>query len=179
MHPRIQELVEHLNDSRATLRAALDAVPPARRQMRPAPDRWSVAEVLEHLAIVEARVTQALSARLIAAKASGLVEERETHSTLVAFDVSRFLDRGKPFKAGDASQPKAGMDASGAWAALEQSRAALLEVVIDGDGLALGEISHPHPAFGPLTMYEWLAFLGGHDARHAAQIREIGAALGS
>ena len=31
--------------------------------------------------------------------------------------------------------------------------------------------------FGPLDLYTWFAFIGAHEARHAAQIREIGAAL--
>jgi hypothetical protein len=41
------------------------------------------------------------------------------------------------------------------------------------DRLALGTLSMPHPLFGPLSAYHWLAFVGGHEARHAAQIREI------
>ena len=30
-----------------------------------------------------------------------------------------------------------------------------------------------HPYFGALNMYQWGVFLGYHDLRHAAQIREI------
>jgi hypothetical protein len=49
--------------------------------------------------------------------------------------------------------------------------------MLAGDGYALGEIVHPHPALGPLDMYGWMAFCGAHAARHAAQIREIDAIL--
>jgi len=41
------------------------------------------------------------------------------------------------------------------------------------DGLALGQVTMPHPLLGEMTAYEWLATLGTHEARHAAQIREI------
>ena len=177
MHTRIEELVRHLNASRATLRSAVDAVPPERRQTRPEPDRWSVAEVLEHLAIVEHRIAGLLAERLETAKANGLAEEHETSSVLDAFNPSRLLDRTRRFVTGEASKPKAGLSADAAWTELQRSRAAVLAVVAAGDGLALGEISHPHPALGTFTMYEWLAFLGAHDARHASQIHEIGAAL--
>ena len=34
---------------------------------------------------------------------------------------------------------------------------------------------HPHGALGPLTFFLWAAFVGAHEARHAAQIQEIGA----
>jgi uncharacterized damage-inducible protein DinB len=179
MHPRIQELLQHLNSSRETLRQAVEAVPPARRQDRPEADRWSVAEIVEHLAIVEHRLAQLLGSRLKAAKANGLGKEHETSSVLEAFQPERLLDRSRRFVTGEASRPTAGVRADAAWAALERARGELLGVVAAGDGLALGEIAHPHPVLGTFTMYEWLAFLGAHDARHALQIREIADALGT
>lgn len=42
-----------LNADRRALRAAVERVPASLRTVKPAPDRWSVAEVLEHLSIVE------------------------------------------------------------------------------------------------------------------------------
>ncbi len=51
------------------------------------------------------------------------------------------------------------------------------DVLHAGDGLAIGTLSLPHPLFGPLTAYHWLAFVGAHEARHAAQIREIALVL--
>ena len=179
MHPRIDELVEHLHASRADLRAAVDSVPAGRRRERPGVDRWSVAEVLEHVGLVEQRVADALTARLADAKAGGLAAETDTSSVLASFDVARILDRSRRFMTGEGSKPKAGLDVAAAWDALERSRDTLLQAATAGDGLALGELSSPHPVLGQLTMYEWLAFLGSHDARHAAQIREIGAQLNS
>jgi uncharacterized damage-inducible protein DinB len=65
MHPRIQELLTYLDDARAALLAAVSEAPPAILTERPGEDRWSIADVLEHLAIVERRTatTAALSAR--------------------------------------------------------------------------------------------------------------------
>jgi hypothetical protein len=31
----------------------------------------------------------------------------------------------------------------------------------------------PHPAWGPLNLYQWLAFVGAHEARHLAQISAL------
>ena len=31
----------------------------------------------------------------------------------------------------------------------------------------------PHPVLGALTFQQWIAFLGYHEARHAAQIRAV------
>ena len=52
-----------------------------------------------------------------------------------------------------------------------------LAAIARGDGLALSQVEHPHPIFGPLNLYQWVAFVGAHEARHAAQIREVGAQL--
>ena len=45
-----------LLQDRAALRAAVDVVPESKRTTRSAPDRWSVAEILEHVAIVNSRI---------------------------------------------------------------------------------------------------------------------------
>jgi len=60
-----------------------------------------------------------------------------------------------------------------AWEALESATESLHKMVVSGDGLALDAVSHPHPALGPMSIYQWIAFVGAHEARHAAQIREI------
>jgi hypothetical protein len=65
-----------------------------------------------------------------------------------------------------------GLDADAAWAALERATMEVRASIAEGDGLALSTITHPHPLFGPLTLYDWIAFVGAHEARHAAQIRE-------
>jgi uncharacterized damage-inducible protein DinB len=34
-------------------------------------------------------------------------------------------------------------------------------------------VSVPHALLGPLTLYEWVLFVGQHEARHAGQVRDI------
>jgi hypothetical protein len=174
-HPRIQELLDHLTASRADLRAAVETVAPEMRERRPAPDRWSVAEILEHLSIVEARVADRLTATLAAARIGGLGPELETTPVMPTVDMRKLLDRANTRAAPEALHPH-GMAWAAAWEALDRSRERFCEVVQSGDGLALGTLTMPHPALGELTLYQWIGTVGGHEARHAAQIREIGAA---
>ena len=87
-------------------------------------------------------------------------------------DVERLADRGSRLVAGERAEPRAGLDHTAAWAALERSRAELRAALIDGDGLALGERVQPHPFIGPLNLYQWVLFVGAHEARHARQIAE-------
>jgi hypothetical protein len=177
MHPRLEELVRHLDTTRAELRAAIDSVPAERRATAPASGGWSVVGVMEHLAVMEPRATAMIAQKVDEAKAAGLGRETDTSPILPGLGIDRVLDRTMKIEAPDAIQPRGEMDADSAWASLETSRAALKQVIANADGLALNEVSEPHRLFGPLTVYQWIGFVGAHEARHAAQIREIGASL--
>ena len=169
MHPRTAELLAYLDEADAALRAAYDAVPAERRAERPTPDRWSPAEVVHHLAIVERRVAQRIAALVEEARA--LPAETDASPVLPTLTARRLVDRTRRIVAGEASQPR-DTEAGRAWADLDETRRALKEIVAGADGLALGQVHAPHPALGDISGYEWIAFVGAHEARHAAQIRE-------
>ena len=174
------DLIQHLNQNRTALRQAVDSIPASLRERRPGADRWSVAEVLEHLAIVERRVAgrmaDALKTAAASAEATAASAKASAGSPTHTIDrdlVARFSDRSQRFKASEASEPKGGMTADQAWAALEEVRADLTRMVREGDQFPLAEPIAPHPRFGPWNFRQWAVFMGGHDARHADQIREM------
>jgi uncharacterized damage-inducible protein DinB len=173
IHPRTLELVRHLDTNRAELWLAVEDISPENRERRAAPERWSVAEVLEHLAIVEARVTSRLGDAFEAARAAGMAPDEETGSVVDPSFRERAHDRSKRFKTGEHAEPKGGLTADQAWAKLEDTRQAFLDLLERADGLAVSGITAPHPAFGTLNFHQWAVFLGAHDARHALQIREM------
>ena len=169
MHPRIAELLAYVDRETENLRDVYHSVPPDRRNVRTDPVRWSPAEIVMHLAIVDQRITQRLAALI--EEARGLPPEPEVSPLLPNPLITRALDRTSRFKTGPASEP-IDVDPAGVWDELMTQRRALVEVVARGDGLALGRVSAPHPALGSLTGYEWIAFVGAHAARHAEQMRE-------
>ena len=59
MHPRLVELVDFLDRQRADLTDAVSGIPVERHTIVPPGGGWSVAEVMEHLVILEARVAKA------------------------------------------------------------------------------------------------------------------------
>jgi hypothetical protein len=178
MHPRIAEIMDHLDDQRTLLRRAFDEGPVESREREPAPGRWSVAGIIEHLAIVEERVAGALAARIASARADGVAVETSTDPVLPSFDLARIVNRTKRFNAPDAIHPT-GLTALAAWDALERAGGRIRAVLRAGDGLALDTVTHEHPAFGPISIYEWFAVVGSHEARHAGQILEINASARS
>jgi hypothetical protein len=176
MHPRLQELFAYLSVRRTALREAVEAVPEVLRDRQPAADRWSVAEVLEHLGLVEERFKTIIADRLAEARASGLGAERETSPIVPTLNLAGILDRSSKHQAPDVVRPH-GSDWKTAWSRLEDIRRSFLGVYGSGDGLALADVVHVHPRLGSLNLYQWGVWVGGHEARHTEQIREIAATL--
>jgi DinB superfamily len=106
----------------------------------------------------------------------GIPEERETGSLLNSLDTYDLTRRDRRLMAPDPVMPRGDYTAAQGLAALALSREALLAAIRSGDGLALGELTFPHPLLGSLDLYQWILFVGQHEARHAAQIAEIGRA---
>jgi|RhiMetdeSRZDD1v2_1073273.scaffolds.fasta_scaffold806223_2 uncharacterized damage-inducible protein DinB len=173
MHPRIKELVEALDSRRADLTRAVNEVPASARNRRPSEDRWSVAEVLEHLALVEENIAPMVRRLAADQGASGLGAEPDSTSVAETLDLAFVLDRSKKRVAREAMQPRTGIDATAAWTHLERARQVTQETLRELDGVSLGSVSAPHPALGPLNGYQWFLFLAAHEGRHTAQIREI------
>ena len=49
--------------------------------------------------------------------------------------------------------------------------------LLAADGRDFTAVSREHPTLGTLDGYQWVASIGGHEARHTAQIREAAAEL--
>ena len=177
MHSRITELLGYIESERAKLRAVVETIPASHRAVAPASGRWSVLEILDHLRIVEGRIAGMFAKRLEEARAANLPPETDEASVLAAFQIDKVLNRGKRLQAPAPLHPTVPVDAEAAFAALAETRTKFVEVVRSADGVSLAQVSAPHPFFGDLNLYEWIAFVGAHEARHADQIREVGASL--
>ena len=179
MHPRSEEVLNYLDKTRSDLRTAVDSVPSLARNTRPAADQWSVAQVLEHLAIAHSRVAAGVSKWIAEAKAAGLGPETGNSSLLGTIPTERITDRSQKVQAPETILPRSDLDADTAWTELEQAREKLRAAFLSGDGLALEQVIKSHPVLGPINMYQWVLFNGSHEARHTLQIREIAALLNS
>jgi DinB superfamily len=169
MHPRTIELIQYLDEQATVLHAAFESVPAQQRGVRPAPGRWSPAEIVHHVTIVERMVTRQV--RGLIEKARSVGADREESSIIAIVKPQRFVRRERRIITGDSAEPR-DTNAASVWAEFESARQSFKDVVATGDGLALNDVSAPHPALGPLTGYGWIAFVGAHAARHADQIRE-------
>ena len=176
MHPRCAELVDLLTAERDQLMEAVAQVPADRRDDRPAEGAWTVGEVLDHLLIIEAGSARLLAKQLARAREAGLGPETQQGSVMDGLGAVDVVN-GPPRQAPEMVLPRPGVRAEDALAGLRASRVALLDVLRDGDGLALGQVKARHAALGDLDLYGWGLFIAQHERRHARQVRGIARAL--
>jgi len=177
MHAHLEEVLPRLDNSRAVLRAAVDAVPERLRRTRPADGRWSVAEVLEHLAKVNRFFAERIATAVAEARAAGLGAEQEPRTPLSSDIIRMMKDRTARRQARDLVLPGGDIECDAAWADLDRARDDVRNAVLAADGLALGSVTTEHRFFGVLNVYQWVELTAEHECRHAEQIREIGASL--
>lgn len=89
--------------------------------------------------------------------------------------IEEFVERthGLKLEAPERIRPTGTLSLADSLARLRDSRAtlhALRPRVERADGRAL---RFPHPAWGPLDLYQWLLFIGAHEDRHLAQIEAL------
>jgi hypothetical protein len=178
MHPRVAEAIDYIEAKRADLVASFAGASPERLKVRPRPSEWSAAEVIDHLRIVESGIARLLAKRIAQARDAGLRAEDSTGSILGSLDyMGETLDHGK-IEAPVAVTPPLEVNVDAAISGLTVTRKALLDALAIGDGLALGDIKHTHPLLGELDLYQWLLFVGRHEARHTRQITRVLASQG-
>jgi hypothetical protein len=173
MHRRITELVTYVDAQRAALLEATSAVPDEHWTERPAPNRWSMAELCEHLYLVERSCARVVGKCATDARANDHPSETETTSVLGALDAFRVADRSNRLEVPDRVRPTGGWSRARTLEALRTSRAELSEAIRVADGLALGTVRFQHTRFGELDLYQWILFIGQHEERHLAQALEI------
>ncbi len=173
MHPHVAGVLAQLDEARSKLRAAVETVPSHLRSQPPGDDRWSVNGILEHLSLVEQRFAGLIAMRIAEAQKVGVGPEQDTRDPFPATLRQMLADRANRRSAPDAVHPKAGLNEAAAWAAVERARSLTRDAVIAADGLALSQVTHNHPVFGILNMYQLVELIANHEVRHSKQIAGI------
>jgi hypothetical protein len=164
-------LVKHLEDTRDAFVGAVSGLSEAQQRFRPSDDAWSIADIVEHMALAEGGILKLVTTRLPEgqAPAPDKVTGPARFTRLDAIVPSRDERR---ITAPSPLVPK------GTWPTVDAALAAFVEARGQGIALAAGAgpeaCRHvfPHRIFGDLDLEEWLYFCGLHSARHAAQVRE-------
>jgi uncharacterized damage-inducible protein DinB len=144
---------------------------PKQWAFKPAPDRWSVAEVAEHITVSESAIFGLMQKQIMTSPATP--EKREQVKGKDQIILQKVPDRSHKAQAPEFLRPR------GRWAtetdlikAFEESRRATMDYVRTTND-DLRDHFFDHPVLGTLDGYQWLLLISAHSERHTAQIEEV------
>jgi hypothetical protein len=172
MHPRLVEITGYLAAVRAELAAELAPCTPEQLHRTAGGTKWTAAQIVEHLGRVEGSTAKLLEGLFARAVEAGLPPDPETSSLLTALDRWNVPSRRSRIEAPERLVPAARPDFDTVWTSLQKARVRTLAMVAGVDGLDLTRVTFKHPVLDEFNGYEWILFIGQHEARHLGQIRE-------
>jgi len=161
-------ICRHLSQSRELLRQAVRDLSAEQRSFRPAADRWSVADCIEHLTVVENFTVKRIQ-QLLDQPPAG---QPDTNGK------DQLIMDHVPARTSRVKGPEAVMP-SGRWAdfdeLLRQFEASRHNTIRFAEATQADLRAHAflHPFLGPLDCYQWLLFLATHCERHVRQMEEV------
>jgi hypothetical protein len=171
------ELSQHDRDfavsqMQSTRKMFLDSVAgltPEQWNFKPAPDRWSIAECAEHIAVSEDFISGYVRNQIVKNAATPDAKSAIGDEAIVA----AVPDRTKKFKAPEPIQPTHRWKTPEETVAhFKESRNANIAYVRDTTDDLRAHFAK-HPAFGLMDAYQWMLLDSGHSQRHTAQIEEV------
>lgn len=160
----------------ATHQKLLDLIQPIddeRFRQRPAPDQWSIAEIVHHLCMVEQRVLEELERSLAKpAVHVGLLQRLMPVRLLVGSRVVRV-------KAPKTVEPLDAPSKAEAISNYEQVRRTLKEFGATHGRERMQQLGIKHPFLGTFDGIGAISFVGHHETRHIKQIKETIRKIGS
>lgn len=142
-------------------------------RFKPDAGTWSIAEIAEHLTVVETFVLVMIQGRI--ASSEPITETLESNDQLMQTRVAgrrshvQAAERVRP--TGRFQQPE---ELIAAYCAARDKTIAYARTTQDD----LRHHAGPHPTLGLMDGYQWLLFLAAHTERHVLQIRELQAMAG-
>ena len=156
----------HLSVTRDVLVEEVAGLSALQWSFRPNYESWSIAEILEHLALIEGRVHTLIGNMSNAPEAESAGKPSEMDEIIL----NEVPKRTTKAKAPEPICPQGRWSGEEALQCFLTSRERTMQLL--AAPLLRGRV-RPHPIFGAWDGYQWLLATGSHTARHTEQIREI------
>ena len=161
--------LKYLETTRAGVLDATKGLSAVQWNFKPAPDRWSVAEVTEHIAAAEDFLMDMVNEKVMKAPARTEAEDVKAIDEQVLKAVP---DRTNKVQAPEPLRPTNRFgSAEGSLKHFQESRAKTIGFLKSTNDLREHAVDSP---FGKkLDGYEWVLFVAAHSERHTKQISEV------
>ena len=162
-----EHAIRYLASTRDGVIEAVKGLSDAQWKFKPAPDRWSIAEITEHLALIEGLVTNILQKLPQAPPGAPDRDTKQADEMILA----RVPDRSTKVQAPPDAVPIGRWTPGEALDHFLANRAEVTNLLRSSSDLRGHVINNP--VLGPLDGYEWILTVAAHSARHTKQILEV------
>jgi hypothetical protein len=163
--------LKNLQSTRDAFLKSIAGLSETQWRFKPAPDRWSVAEVSEHIAVSESTIFGIVQSKFMTSPVAP--EKRAEVAGKDETILQRVPDRSHKVQAPEMLKP------TNRWAtreeltkAFEDSRRATMDYIQTTND-DLRDHFGPHPVLGTLDAYQWILLISAHSERHTKQIEEV------
>ena len=163
------DIFEYLEETREALEESVSGLSEEQMTYHTSDESWSVAEIVEHIIIVEGALKGMLEQRIKAGETLDQKEEvKMTDEEVVGF----ITDRSGKIQTQDQFQPSGQFsEADEALAAFKDQREGIVDWLKESNADMRNYVNE-FP-FGKIDAYQTVLFMAGHTSRHTAQIEEL------
>ena len=160
---------DYLKKTRAAFLESVEGLSQAQLTFKPAPTRWSVAEVAEHITAAESFLFGMVTDKVM--------KSPEQIDAATAAETDKFVLKAIPDRSNKVQAPepliptKRFGSTEGTLKQFKQARATTLKFLNETKGLRGHAIDSPLGK--KLDAYQWLLFIAAHSERHTKQIEEV------
>jgi hypothetical protein len=165
--PQRQHILRRLDESLNVLEKSLAGLAEKDWEKKPAPERWSVAEIVHHLILVEVQRLQWLKDLL-----AGRRESAPPRAEPIP-DIASYRRKEQRVQAKEDMQPTTGIPPKVLLTGFRRGRTETRTFASKVDLAKLQEVWLLTKSFGALNGVEYLEFLAAHTERHADQIQQV------
>ncbi|MFI5166728.1 MAG: DinB family protein [Thermoanaerobaculales bacterium] len=173
LEPALEELRQRLDADLAAVMAEVANLTQAQADWKPAPERWSVGEVLHHLALANRSFAFVVRKLVTRGHSEGLAAQPGARRSWPRMRSIADASLSGPVRNPDRATPRHGRPIEALRNELVASHAAVAEQLPTLAGLDLAALTLSHPLGFDLNLYQWVDIAGAHERRHLAQIRTV------
>ncbi|HMO79757.1 MAG TPA: DinB family protein [Pyrinomonadaceae bacterium] len=174
----IEDVYETNDRVRQKLKELLSETSDEQCYQRPEEGKWSIAEIVEHLQMVEHSMVRICAKLLKKAKANGNLNDGNVTFSRIFTERGDEIARMK-VEAPEFVRPGGQKSVAESLSAMDEAREMGRELKELFERYNGNIYKFRHPYFGELSAIEWLGLIGSHEMRHIRQIKNILKAAGA
>lgn len=164
-----KDIMEYLEETEEALIEVTEDLSEEQMQYKPDAESWSIAEIIEHINMVENSMKSMINNKMNSDSESENVEVKMTDDQVIQL----ITNRSQKFKTQNQFEPTGEYTtADDAIKAFIDQRENITDWIKDSNTDMRSVVITDFP-FGPVDGYQTLLFMAGHTERHTAQIEEV------